>query len=70
MKASSPGKRGVATPQIGPSLAFDLHRFKITAERVLPPGHPLLPILRRTPDVLSVQELLPRLDDWLILLEG
>lgn len=50
-------------------LAVDLRGVRAVAERVLHPAHPLLLVLRRTPDTLRPGELLPRLDDWAVLLE-
>jgi len=42
--------------------------FKTRAAELLPPTHPLNLILSRTPDVLSAEEVLIRLDDWAALM--
>jgi len=51
------------------SVRVALRDFKTNAVRLLPPGHPLLRVLRTVPDEMDANELGVRLPDWLVLLE-
>jgi hypothetical protein len=50
-------------------VLIPIREFKRTAERLLPPGHPALKVLRRTADVMEAADLSVLLDALLPLLE-
>lgn len=50
-------------------VLIPIREFKKTAERLLPPGHPALKVLRRTSDAMQARDLEVLLDAILPLLE-
>ncbi|MCI4338729.1 MAG: hypothetical protein L3J68_00140 [Thermoplasmata archaeon] len=64
----TPSQVRVEPPAI--PIVVRLGEFKHAARRLLPPNHPLLAILRSTPDELPASDLSARVGDWIVLLEA
>lgn len=55
-------------PEQGTPSTIRLREFKADARRLLPRDHPLLKVLRKVPDALSVAEFIVRVPDWIAIL--